>query len=219
MTAINIHHVETPVHGRVLVAKSDHEDAPLLVSFHGYGENADDFLRSVLEIPGVSNWHVAAIQALHPFYDRKSGTVVANWMTSQDRELAIKDNLGYVSTALKSIKSHVGQPEKIGVLGFSQGTAMAYRMAFQTGVQIDAVIALGGDVPPEITDDIDRSHVSVLIGRGLGDRWYSENKLDADVARLALMGIVAETCLFEGGHEWTPAFRAAAGAFLSKLTR
>ena len=38
----------------------------------------------------------SSIQGLHRFYQRRTNEVIASWMTRQDRELAIADNLAYV---------------------------------------------------------------------------------------------------------------------------
>src|SRR5688572_4426743 len=88
------------VHGRVLIEAPrggrEARGAPLLVGFHGYGENAERHLEELAAIPGIDAWVLAAAQGLHPFYNTKSGEVVANWMTKQDRELAIADNAAYV---------------------------------------------------------------------------------------------------------------------------
>jgi hypothetical protein len=37
-------------------------------------------------------------------------------------------------------------------------------------------------------------------------------RLENDLARLARLGRPARSLVFDGGHEWTPAFLAAAGA-------
>ena len=82
---------------------------------------------------------------------------------------------------------------------------MAYRAA--ASIRCDAVIILGGDLPP----DVDASKLPrVLIGRGSRDEWYSSAKLDADRARLP----AAEVVELDAGHEWTAEFRAKAGEFL-----
>jgi hypothetical protein len=57
----------------------------------------------------------------------------------------------------------------------------------------------------------------VLLGRGAGDAWYTKEKMAADVARLGELSPSVETCVFDGGHEWSAAFAAAAGAFLDRL--
>jgi hypothetical protein len=81
---------------------------PLENGFHGYGENAERLLEAILEIPGISAWHVVAVQALHPFYNAKTGEVVASWMTKQDRLLAIDDNIRYADRAIEAAKQEVG---------------------------------------------------------------------------------------------------------------
>ena len=57
----------------------------------------------------------------------------------------------------------------------------------------------------------------VLVGCGTKDTWYTEAKMNADLAVLENLGADVETCLFEGGHDWTPEFYARAGAFLRRV--
>ena len=59
----------------------------------------------------------------------------------------------------------------------------------------------------------------VFIGRGERDEWFTASKLEADLSRLARLGSPATHLAFDGGHEWTPAFFAAAGDFLRAVTR
>lgn len=193
-------------HGRYLVEEGPPER--LLVGFHGYGENAEVSLAEMLKIPGVEQWTVVAVQALHRFYrGRGSGIIAASWMTSQDRERAIVDNIDYV----RSVVAELPAPRKLVFLGFSQGAAMAYRAAYAHD-NASGVIALGGDVTPDIRGPLP----PVLIGRGTREDWYTDEKLKKDLSILATITKV-ETCVYEGGHEWTDEFRAAAGEFLAKL--
>jgi len=100
------------------------------VGFHGYAQNAETFLESLVAIPGAETWRVASVQGLHPFYSRGSH-VVAGWMTRQDREHAIADNIAYVDAVLDDMAAAFGAPEKLVFAGFSQGVAMAYRAAMR----------------------------------------------------------------------------------------
>lgn len=218
MNDSSVFHVEASVHGRSLVRRASASPAPLLVGFHGYGENAERLLEAIVEIPSVSRWHVVSIQALHPFYNSKTGEVVASWMTKLDREPAIADNLGYVDSSLKEAKKLLEIEGPVVFLGFSQGTAMAYRAAVSAGHDCDGVIALTGDAPGEIADSSARRIPRVLIGRGTEDPWYDEAKMESDVARLQALGTEVKTCVFEGGHEWTAEFRGAARDFLRSLS-
>jgi predicted esterase len=184
--------------------------APWLVGFHGYGENAESLLAAADQIPGAASWHLASVQALHPFYTRR-GDVVAGWMTRFDRELAIADNTAYAAKAVEALRGELATSGAPVFAGFSQGVAMAYRAA--AAVPCRGLVALAGDVPPEV--DV-RRLPPVLIGRGLGDTWYDEAKMSADLERLEAAGVSVETCVFEGGHEWTADFRRAVARFLAR---
>lgn len=205
---MTLRHVATPVHGRFLYEPRD--PARLLVGFHGYAENAQIHKSQLLQIPGAEEWSLAAVQALHPFYSRNEG-IAASWMTAQDRELHIPDNLEYVRRVVGSLP----RPEKLVFLGFSQGVAMAFRAAADFGWRCHGVIALGGDVPPDVAEE--GVHLPpVLLARGSKDEWYNDEKLNKDLSFLRSATEVT-TCVFEGGHEWTDEFRAAAGKFLSSF--
>ena len=203
-------HIETSVHGRVL-----HEDRGadrLLVGFHGYAETAEVHLEQLRKIPRIESWSLAAVQALHPFYTR-AGQIVASWMTSQDRDLAIADNLAYVHKVLGSLP----QPRTLVYLGFSQGAAMAARAAARgAGVLPAGLILLGGDVPPDVKNDPNVTLPPVLFARGTTDDWMTEEKFKNDLSYLESKTRVI-TCVFEGGHEWTESFRIAVSDFLRTM--
>lgn len=193
------------------------DKAPVLVGFHGYGETAETLLREINLIPGVTAWTRIAIQALHPFYKTRTGDVVASWMTRLDREAAIRNNVRYVGRILDR---ELGTETSRGPLvytGFSQGTAMAYRAAAGVGRPCRAVIALGGDVPPELGDGGLSALPVALAGRGSRDEWYSEDKLTRDLEVLKAQGVESRAVRFDGGHEWTDGFRATVGRFLDGL--
>ena len=207
MTDLDFHTIPASVHGRYVVRKGPTEN--LLIGFHGYGENAEVHMAELQQIPGIEQWTIVAVQALHPFYMHRTGAIVASWMTSQDRELAIEDNRAYV----RSVVDQFPPPRQLVFLGFSQGATMSYRAA--QGSAATGLIALGGDVPPEAMES--RAPMPpVLIGRGAREEWYTAEKLKRDVSFLSSITTVT-TCVYEGGHEWTAEFRAAAGEFLGRL--
>ena len=218
--------VETTTPGRVLV-----EDAAgsasgrLLVAFHGYGQNADEMLSDVRAIPGASGWQIISVQALHRFYTRNDQGVVASWMTRQDREHAIGDNILYVDRVIDTIRGQGQGPRvqdgPVVFLGFSQGVAMAYRAALLGRHFAAGIIALAGEIPPEITSR-PASGVPwprVLIGVGSQERWYVADELNADVSFLKSQNVDHEVVRFNGGHEWTTEFRTAAGRWLDEIAR
>lgn len=216
--AAAIHTIAATTHGRYLVAPAEAPgSAPLLVGFHGYGEHAERHLGELDRIPGGRRWTRVAIQALHRHYSESRRHVVGSWMTRQDRELAIADNIAYVHDVVNAVRNGYDTTDTLVFCGFSQGVAMAYRAGLRAGHACRGIIALAGDVPPELRSDPDLAWPPVLIGRGRLDAWYTQEKMDADLAFLEHIGSPATRLVFDGGHEWTDGFRAAAARFLAGL--
>jgi poly(3-hydroxybutyrate) depolymerase len=206
--------VEARTHGRYLVRDPPHGGPwPLLIGFHGYAETAEVHLEALGRIAGADGWLIVAAQALHPFYTRDQ-RVVASWMTRQDRELAIADNVDYVLRVVDAVRAEFRTRAPLVCAGFSQGGAMAYRSAARLGA--DAVLVLAADVPPDVAAAPARLG-RVLIGRGTRDPWYTPEKHAADLAALAASPAVVESCIFDGAHEWSETFHAAAGRLLAEL--
>ena len=203
-------------HGRYLVAPAaSTTPAPLLVGFHGYGENADRHLAQLTQIPGSHSWTRVAIQGLHRFYSQSRKHVVASWMTRQDRNLAIADNLRYVNAVIDAVKASHETNGTLVFCGFSQGVAMAYRAAICGHTKAHGIMALAGDIPPELKVESHRHWPAVLVGRGDEDDWYTHDKLDQDIKFLRSLSVPVKSLVFSGGHEWTEDFRIKAGKFLS----
>lgn len=209
--------VATMTHGRFLVARPSSSDAaPLLVGFHGYGETADSHMERLRAIPSADEWVVVSIQGLHRFYQRRTNDVIASWMTRQDRELAIADNLAYVSAVIDDVVRERAAPYVV-FAGFSQGVAMAFRAAAACARPVAGAIAVGGDVPPEIDQAALGRVGSALVCRGVRDEWYTSATFDADVRRLREADVRVQQLEFEGGHDWSEEVVRAAAAFLRDL--
>jgi len=209
-----IHTLNTTIHGRYLV-ESAGAGAPLLMGFHGYGQGAEQLLEDLRRIPGAAGWTLVAVQALHRFYSPKTRDVVGSWMTSQDREQAIQDNLTYVRRVLAELRETQGDGPLV-FAGFSQGAVMAWRAAAQCG-PCAGLIVLGGDLPLDVAEAVDLDLPCILLGRGNQDPLYTASQLEKDLAALAARGLKAEVIRFEGGHDWAPEFLSAVGGFLEGL--
>jgi predicted esterase len=217
-----VHLIAARTHGRYLVEPPGSDrPAPLLVGFHGYAERADDMLDALRRIRGERHWLLVSIQALNRFYT-KAQTVVANWMTREDRDRAIDDNIDYVAAVVAEVGRQHAVTGTVVYVGFSQGVAMAYRavaVAHERSREVPlaaGAIVLAGDVPPDVVPRL-ATCPPLLIGRGTEDTWYTEAKAAADLAHLRAAGAVAEVCVFDGGHVWDATFIAAAGAFLDRM--
>jgi predicted esterase len=207
--------ISTEIHGRYLIEPGN--SGNLLVGFHGYAEVAEAELSRLQSIEGTRAWTLVSIQALHRFYRGRSSDVVASWMTRQDRDLAIQDNIGYTLRVLDAVQRDHGAATRLVVSGFSQGVAMAYRTACSLSQPPSGVIALAGDVPPELNSEMLSRIPAVLIGRGVRDEWYTDDQLHTDESRLREAGVTVRVARFDGAHEWTKEFGSAAATFLSMV--
>ena len=208
--------IEAVTLGRYLVrpAASTARPAPVLIGFHGYAEDAERHLQEIGQVDGIGDWLVVSVQALHRFYDRSTNEVVASWMTSQDRERMITNNIAYVAAIVDTIHRRYETSSTIVYCGFSQGVAMAYRAATRLPTAASGIIALAGDVPPELQDDPSIRWPKTLLGCGEDDDRYPETQLKADLAFLRTAGADVESLVFDGDHAWSDPFREAAAQFL-----
>lgn len=215
-----LRHAPATVHGRYFVRPPRAAGAAFwLVGFHGQGQTADAFLPSLERIPRGDAWLVASVQGLHRHYAGREQRVVASWMTSQDRELAIADNVRWVDTVLDRLADEFGEPRAIVCAGFSQGVAMAYRAALLGRRACAAVLASGGDLPPEFRTSAPRDWPRVLAATGAGDAWYTPARLEDDVAFIRTRRPDVRLQVFSGGHEWSAAFADLAAGVLAEVER
>jgi len=213
--------VETPTHGRALIkdaSSSFSSSGGLLVGFHGYAQSAEDMLAELELIPGSERWTLVSVQGLHRFYARGHGKVVASWMTREDREQAIADNLGYVNRVVRAALQGVGDEATVVFLGFSQGVAMAYRAAVMGERRAGGLIAIGGDVPPDVQEASADRFPPILIAAGQSDEWYTAAKVEADEVFLRARRLRHEIFHYAGGHAWTAELRGRIHQALDKLT-
>jgi predicted esterase len=210
--------IATTTHGRYLVEPAAGGASAIVVGFHGYAEPAEAQLERLKTLPAAGRFVIVSIQALSRFYRRRTQDVIASWMTRQDRELAIADNVAYVSAAIEAVAAEWGGGAlPVVYAGFSQGASMAYRAACLSARPAAGLIALGGDIPPEL-EAASLSRIPLaLLGRGARDEWYTQPKLDADAARLRAAGVEVRTVILDAGHEWTPEFSREAASFLGSL--
>jgi predicted esterase len=210
---VRIVNVTTPTTGRVLI-----EDAAgsfsgrVIVGCHGYGQSAETMLEELGRIPGLESWRRVSIQGLHRFYTRHDQAVVASWMTRQDREAAIADNIEYFKRAMAAAGADDAQI--IVLLGFSQGASMAARAAVRATSRADGLVIMGGDIPPDLRDDPSTVFPPTLIGVGDRDTWYGGARANADIEFLKSRGVAHEVVHFAGGHEFTDEFRQTAGRWI-----
>ena len=204
--------IATRIHGRVLVREVA-DPVAVIAGFHGYMENAEIQMARLEALPDAADATLVSVQGLNRFYRGRSEEVVAGWMTRQDREAMIADNIEYIDRALDA-SGPAGIP--LFTAGFSQGVAMAFRAAIRGRRRAIGVVAVGGDVPPELLEDPTLAFPAVLLVRGERDDWYTSAKLEADGSALRARNTAVETFVHRGGHEWTADVAAAAARFIGR---
>ena len=212
-----LRHAATEVHGRYFVRPSRSASAALwLVGFHGQGQTADAFLVDLERVPRGPRWLIASIQGLNRYYTR-TRSIVAGWMTSQDRDFAIADNVRWVDTALDHLEREFGPPQAIVFAGFSQGVAMAYRAGMLGRRECAAIVAAHADVPPELKTLSTREWPRVLAATGARDEWFTPERLEADLEFLHQRRPDARMLVVESGHEWTDDLAREIGSLLVEV--
>jgi predicted esterase len=215
-----VHLVPAQTHGRVLAeAPPMPPPWPTLIGFHGYAENAATHLEALRRLDPTHRWLRVSAQGLHRFYGRREA-VVASWMTREDRDTAIADNIAYAD-AVRGLAAALGGGAPVVLVGFSQGVAQAYRAALAAraphgpprDLGVHGIVALGGDVPPEVAPHA-AALPPVLIGCGTRDTWYTEDKAARDRDVLHGAGVRCTVARFDGGHDWDEAFVTVARAWL-----
>ena len=192
----------------------DGEDATALrelwIVCHGYGQLAARFLEPF--VPLAAPWRrIVAPEGLSRFYLDRSRVGVnpqagvgATWMTREDREHEIADQIIYLDTLLDHLlplphRSNV----RLRVLGFSQGVATVSRWLVRGRVRPDEVVLWAGSVPADVnlSDLAGRLEAApVVFAVGTQDELASWAAADVEVGRFNAAGIHARLVTFNGGH-------------------
>lgn len=171
-------------------------------------------------IPGSEAMTLASVQGLHRFYTRGDQKIVASWMTRQDRDESIADNVVYSDRVIAQVRIEIGNQlgeliPDFNLLGFSQGVAMAYRAALLGTHRVRSIVAIGGDIPPDVKSVPAERWPRVLIAAGANDQWYTPEKVAADEAFLKSHGVPYEAFRYDAAHVITPDVLARVAAFVA----
>jgi predicted esterase len=206
------------VRGRVLVKAARKPAAGVLLGFHGYLESADTQLARLEQMPGADGWTLVSVQGLNRVYRGRSEETVASWMTRQDRDEAIADNIEYVNRVVADLGIRRGDATVV-CAGFSQGGAMAFRAGVRGAFGTAGVICVGADVPPDLLADSEAAFPPVLLVRGVRDEWLTPDTFESGVTALRARGTDVSPLVVDAAHEWTNSVSRAAGDFLLRFQK
>lgn len=185
---------------RYAIRNADTQPLHLVYILHGYGQLAQYFLKKVETIlPG--NICFVAPEGMHRFYlNGTSGRVGASWMTREARELDIAENTSSLDTLHRHMLEQL-KPEKITVVGFSQGGATAARWIANGGIRPDCFISWASVFPPDL--DFPSQAVFHPIATtfvvGNNDVFFNEAAVEQACKEYRDRGF--SIMRFEGGHD------------------
>jgi len=170
---------------------------------HGYGQLARFFLPAFDAFK--EDRFIIAPEGLSRFYtDDSFSRVGSSWMTREDRDEEIGDQIAYLDELARSVRRECPTNATVHVLGFSQGVSTASRWAYFGNTMIAHLVLWGGSMPPELEPDALRKKWSAMrldLVHGADDTIVNEEKLSQNEAKLRAAGLRSETRRFPGGHE------------------
>ena len=168
----------------------------LLIVLHGYGQLAEFFIRKFNGVP--ENYLVIAPEGMHRFYlNGTSGRVGASWMTKEDRESDIRDNLIWLNQLLNELKAKK-KFEKIILLGFSQGGATAARWYYSSKNEINHLILWASVFPPDLEKPENSNNSENYFVIGTEDEFYNSEAQKSEIEFYQKIGF--QTLQFKGKH-------------------
>ncbi len=199
------------MHGKMQIAHTvyfsvqvpDHDGPwPALIVLHGFGQVAAEFTKifSPLAERGIL---VAAPQAPHQYYKNLADRQVGfSWLTRYERDQSIHDFVNYMEKFYDLLAhAHRLDPQRIFILGFSQGVSMAYRLWAHGQVPLAGLIACGGDLPPDAGERLQNlKPLQVLLVHGKRDPVVPLSKAQEAYAQLSSYNIPVDLFEFAGEH-------------------
>jgi predicted esterase len=180
---------------------------------HGYGELAaafaarfapvDDGTRLIVAPEGLSRFYHAAVAppatSVPGPVSPTAGAVGASWMTREDRESEIADQVVYLDAVHDAIFARVPRDAiRLTVLGFSQGVATVSRWLTRSRVRVDRLVCWAGIIPDEAMAQL--HGVPLTMVAGSRDVFAPPARVAEIEAQLVAAGLPFRQLSFTGGH-------------------
>lgn len=178
------------------------------VVLHGYGMLSEFFIQKFKKLEN-KNTLILAPEALNRFYiDTNYGRVGASWMTKDERQDDIKENIKYLNSLMDQIIKEIGHNRfKINVLGFSQGGATACRWLFKSGLKFENLIMWAGDIPKDTLTEDNRlkwSDMNTHLVMGKKDELINEEMKAKFLKLVTDYKLDYKLTLYDGDHRIYP---------------
>jgi len=152
---------------------ADAEPRPLVIFLHGYGSNEADLIGMKFQLPAQYNYlSVRAPMTLGEGrfqWFRKKGEGAYNGETD-DLQASGQKLREFVAQAAQ--KYHAS-PDKVYLIGFSQGAMMSYEVGLRPPVAVGGIAALSGRLLPVLKTELKTERqplpLHIFIGHGTAD--------------------------------------------------
>ena len=193
-------------------------DAPpaLLIALHGYGQSCKGFIQNFSAL-AEENVLVVAPQGPNQFYWQSNPPKVGfAWLTQFNTDQTRQDLMAYLGRLVDKLKNDMEfDPKQVYLFGFSNGAALALRMAVSGSVEPAGVAICCGDLPVDVEKVLsERTPFPVWVSHGKNDPLVPLDKGKEAERRLIDHGFPVETYYYDGGHEITAGVRDAFAQWL-----
>lgn len=190
------HTLIAPKTFRYALSQTDNSPNHALFVLHGYGQLAREFIH---EFEGLrENLLIVAPEGMHRFYLKGTqGAIGASWMTREDRQSDIQDNMRW----LEQLREHIRDTyaiRRFSVLGFSQGGATALRWSISCG-GFDSTVVWASQLPEELNHQTLPKNQKYQFVIGSDDLYFPGEIRDAAIQAYDSIGF--EVIRYDGKHQ------------------
>lgn len=199
--ALRRQYIQTPGYFYVEPGPEAVPPAPALMTVHGYGQIAPEFLAEARPL-APPEFTLVAPQGLNQIPSRRQRKITFSWMSSFEKGDSIRRNNEFLGSLLKTlIAEKTVNPRRVALLGFSQGSSVVYRLAAQHPERVRAVIAVCADLPPDVEARIERlKGIAFMVLYGLRDPIIPNEKSIHAAKMLRKAGHDITEIAFDEGH-------------------
>ena len=197
---------------------------PTVIALHGHGANAH-------ELAGLEP-HLAGGRALWVLpqgeYLLSPGVCGFTWLHRDNQGQRASDEPARAIASLRAFINDVVarypiDPERIVLLGFSMGAALAWSLALVEPTRYAGLAVLSGYLSEETTLGLDigpgLERLPILVQHGRHDQVAEVGHVEAMVAQLRAQGASIEYQPFEMGHEMSVESIQALSRWLARVLR
>ncbi|TKX82110.1 alpha/beta hydrolase [Halorubrum sp. SD626R] len=181
------------------------ENAPAVFVLHGRGADEEDLLPVARHLP--DDLHVISLRAPDPLqggYTWYELDLSAGGLESSQPDAAdFRRSLNLVAESVDAAtEAYALDPDRIGLLGFSQGAITSLSLVLEAPDRYAWVVALHGYLA-DAHADLEPDGIEgkpVFVGAGAGDRVIPESRSAAAADRFEEIGVAVTRGSYPGGH-------------------